>query len=155
MFLFSSGSKSSARVWCINRQASVFRSLVTVLKTDQQKRGKKMTLSEKRKLKSTRHSIRDPGVSLTEEQLMKLQQASRRPSNGYQPDTSFGKPTQPSEAADSGMSPFANFPDELEGVNAMAFYPSGGNPSEADRPTLVDAVIEQLRQARMRRQRPH
>lgn len=114
-----------------------------------------MTSSEKRKLKSTGDSIRDPVVSLTEEQLLKLQQASRRPSNGYQPDTSCGKCTQQSEAVDSGMSPFANFPDELEDDNAMAFYPSDGNPPEADRPTLVDAVIEQLRQARLRRQRPH
>jgi hypothetical protein len=113
-----------------------------------------MTLSEKWKLKSAGDPIRDPVVSLTEEQ-MKLQQASGRPGNGYQPDTSSGKSIQQSEAVDSGMSPFANFPDELEDGNAMAFYPSDGNPSEADRPTLVDAVIEQLRQARMRRQRPH
>lgn len=46
-------------------------------------------------------------------------------------------------------------PADLAGDNPMAFYPSAGLPSEALRPSLVDAVIEQLRHARLKRQRPH
>ena len=114
-----------------------------------------MTLSEKRKPKSTRDSIPDPVASLTAEQLRKLQQAAAQPCNGNLAGTSFGNVAQPSEAGDSGMSPFNSLPAELDGENAFAFYASGVNPSEADRSTLVDAVLEQLRQARMRRQRPH
>jgi hypothetical protein len=114
-----------------------------------------MASSEKRKPKSSRDQIRDPVASLTEEQLLKLQQASGQPANTYLTGTSFGKSLHPSEAADSAMSPLAIFPDALEGDNAFAFYPSGGDSSESPRPTIADAVIEHLRQARLRRQRPH
>jgi hypothetical protein len=114
-----------------------------------------MASFEKRKTKSTRDQIRDPAASLTEAQLLKRQPSSEQSANPYLTDTSFKTPQQPSETADSGMSPLDSIPADLDGENAFAFYPSGGNPSEADRPTLVDAVIEQLRQARMRRQRPH
>ena len=114
-----------------------------------------MTLSEKRKPKSTRDSIPDTVASLTAEQLLKLQQASGRPGNGNLAGTNFGNVAQPSETGDSGMSPFNSLPADLEGGNAIAFYPSGRDPSGGHRPTIVDAVLEQLRQSRMKRQRKH
>jgi hypothetical protein len=119
------------------------------------KRGNDMASSEKRKPKSTRDQIRDPAASLTEEQLLKHQQASEQAANTYLTGTSFGKSQHPSETADSGMSPLAIFPDAPEGDNVFAFYSSEGDSSESPRPTLADAVIEHLRQARLRRQRPH
>jgi hypothetical protein len=114
-----------------------------------------MASSEKRKPKSTRDPIRDPADSVTEEQLLKLQQASGNTAPAYLTGTSFKTPQQQSETTDSSMSPFTSIPAHLDSDNVFAFYPSSGNPTEADRPTLVDAVLEQLRQARMRRQRPH
>jgi hypothetical protein len=153
-FVLVNSQKATHLFGAPTARAAVFKSLVAILKTDKQER-EKMTPSEKRKPKLTRDLIRDPAASLTEEQRLKPQQASGRPGNGYQPDSSFRKSTQQSEAADSGMSPLSSRPADLEGDEVFAFYPSGTPQSEADRPTLVDAVIEQLRQARLRRQRPH
>lgn len=114
-----------------------------------------MTSSEKRKPKSIRNETRDPVAGFTEQQLLKLRQASGQPGNMYPTGTDFRKSAQRSETADIGMLPFTGFPDALEGDNAFVFYPSGGHPSEADRPNLVDAVIEQLRLAKLKRQRSH
>jgi hypothetical protein len=119
------------------------------------KRGNEMASSEKRKPKSTRDQIRDPAGSLTEEQLLKLQQASEQPAHSYLTGTSFRTPEQQSETANSGMSPFTSIPAHLDGDSTYALYPPGGDSSESPRPTLADAVIEHLRQARLRRQRPH
>ena len=53
------------------------------------------------------------------------------------------------------MSLLSSRPADLDGDKLFAFYPSAGRPSEEHRPSLVDAVIEQLRHAKLRRQRPH
>jgi hypothetical protein len=115
----------------------------------------KMASSEKRKLICTRDQARDPFAGLTDEQRIKLPPTSSQTDDDYLTGTSFKSSAGQSQAEDSAMSPLSSRPADLEGDNAIAFYPSGAQPSESDRPTLVDAVIEQLRQARLRRQRPH
>jgi hypothetical protein len=114
-----------------------------------------MASSEKRNAKSVKDGISDPMNNWTEGQLPKLQQASAEPGKAYLTGTSFDSAGSRSQSTDSNMSPFDSLPADLEVENAFAFYPSGGDPSESPRPTLADAVIEHLRQARMRRQRPH
>lgn len=114
-----------------------------------------MASSEKRKLKLQTDPARNRVTSLTEQKLLELQQTSGQTSDAYLIGTSFESSARQSQAAGSAMSPLSSRLADLDGDNALAFYPSGGNPPEADRPTLVDAVIEQLRQARLRRQRPH
>jgi hypothetical protein len=114
-----------------------------------------MASSEKRKPKSTRDPIRDPAGSVTENHLLKLQQASEESASSYLASTSFRTPQQQPETADSELSPFTSIPAHLDSDNAIAFYPSAGDSSESPRPSLADAVIEHLRLARLRRQRPH
>lgn len=114
-----------------------------------------MASSEKRKSKSTRHEVCNSFASLTEEQRLKRQQTSGQSDNKYLAGTSFYNSPGQSQPVDSEMSPLSSRSTDPDGDNAIAFYPSEGNTPETDRPTLVDAVIEQLRQARMRRQRPH
>lgn len=114
-----------------------------------------MASSEKPKLKSTSDQVRDPFASLPDEQLQKRQQPSGQTSNGYLAGTSFEDSAGQPQPADSGMLPLSSRPADLQADNVFAFYPSCAQPSESDRPTLVDAVIEQLRLARLRRQRPH
>ena len=111
-----------------------------------------MSSSENQNSKSTSERI-DAG--LNEEPLLQLRSVSGHEDTGYLAGTSFENSAAPSAVADSGMSPRSSRPAELVGETLFAFYPSAGDPSEEPRPTLVDAVIEQLRHARLRRQRPH
>ena len=114
-----------------------------------------MTSSEKRKPKSIRDEIRDPVSNLTEEQLLKLQQLSVQPAKAYLTGTSFDNSASRPQTTTTNLSPFDSLPPEPGIENAFAFYPSGSDSSESPRPTIADAVIEHLRQARLRQQRPH
>ena len=111
-----------------------------------------MSSSENQNSKSTGAPI-DAG--LTEKPLLPLRSASGHAATGYRAGTSFENSPALSELPDSEMSPLSSRPAGLEGDNLFAFYPSAGHPFEKHRPSLVDAVIEQLRHARLKRQRPH
>ena len=111
-----------------------------------------MSSSEKQNSKSTSEAI-DAG--LTEEPQLQLRSASDHADTGYLADTSFQNFAALSEVAGSAMSLLSSRPADLDGDELFAFYPSAGHPSEEHRPSLVDAVIEQLRHAKLRRQRPH
>ena len=114
-----------------------------------------MSSSEKQNSKSTSRQI-DVGLDgFTKEQRMQLRSASDQADTGYLAGTGFENSAALSEAAGSAMSLPSSRPADLDGDNAFAFYPSGDHPSEEQRPNLVDAVIEQLRHARLKRQRPH
>jgi hypothetical protein len=115
--------------------------------------GEKTMSADKRKLRSSHDHSRSPGTSLTEPQRLRLQQASEPAGNGYLVGTSFKNSEVQSQTADIEMGPLS-LAAELEANNVFAFYPSSADPSEAGRPTLADAVIEHLRQLRLR-QRPH
>ena len=114
-----------------------------------------MSSSENQNPKSTSEQIDARLGSLKEEPLLQLRSASGHADTRYLAGTSFENSSALSAVADSGMSPLSSGPADLEGDKAIAFYPSAGHPSEEHRPSLVDAVIEQLRHARLRRQRPH
>ena len=114
-----------------------------------------MSSSKNQNPKSTSEQIDARLGSLKEEPLLQLQSASGHADPRYLAGTSLENSSALSTVADSGMSPLSSGPADLEGDKAIAFYPSAGHPSEEHRPSLVDAVIEQLRHARMRRQRPH
>ena len=120
--------------------------------TGKQQQGEKMSSSENQDSKSTSAPI-DAG--LTKESLLQLRAATGHADTGCGAGTSFETSPAPAEVPDSGMSPLSSSPAGLEGDNLFAFYPSAGHPSEEHRPSLVDAVIEQLRHARVKRQRPH
>jgi hypothetical protein len=109
-----------------------------------------MASSEQRKPKSIRDEIVDPVNSLTEEQLLKLQ-----PAKAYLTGTSFDSCAGRTTTEESNMARHDSSPNELAGEDAFAFYPSGEDSSNPPKPTLADAVIEHLRQARLRRLRPH
>lgn len=138
----------------LNHDTGGVQSSVPALKTTS-KGGNEMASFEKRKQKSIRNENHDPVASLTEEQLLKLRNASGQPGTAYLFGTRIGNAEQQSDPADSGMSPFGSFRDASESDTAFAFYTSVGHPSEGHRPTIVDAVIEHLREVRLRRQRPH
>ena len=120
--------------------------------TDKQKKGEKMSSPENQKPKSTSAPI-DAG--LNEDSLLQLRSASGHADTVYQPGTSFENSVARTEVPDSELPPISSRPAGLEGDNLFAFYPSAGDPFEEHRPSLVDAVIEQLRHARLKRQRPH
>ena len=111
-----------------------------------------MSSSEKQNSKSRREPM-DAGV--TDEQLLQLRSAFAQADTGSPADTSFENSAALSEVASSAMSLSSNCTADLDGDNLFAFYASAGDASEEQRPNLVDAVIEQLRQARLKRQRPH
>ena len=114
-----------------------------------------MSSSEKQKSKSTSRQI-DVGLDgLTKEQRMQLRSASGQADTGYLAGTGFENSAALSGVADSGMSLLSSRPADLEDDKLFAFYPSADHPHEEHRPSLVDAVIEQLRDAKLRRQRPH
>ena len=110
-----------------------------------------MSSSEKQSSKSTSELL---NAVLADEPLLQLRSASGRADTDYPAGTSFENSAARSEAADSEISPLSG-PADLSGDQLFAFYPSAGHPSEEQRPNLVDAVIEQLRHAKLRRQRPH
>lgn len=114
-----------------------------------------MASSEKRKHKSAGVQSRDPLTTLTEQQLHAMQQGAKQPPKAYLSGTSFGASDSALQPLDSGFSPLNSVPAELDSDNVFVFYPAEGSSPEAARPTLVDAVLEQLRQARLRRSRPH
>ena len=86
---------------------------------------------------------------------LQLRSASAHTDTGYLAGTSFLNSAALPEVAGSAMSLLSSRPVDLEGDRLFAFYPSADRPSEEHRPSLVDALIEQLRHARLRRQRPH
>ena len=114
-----------------------------------------MSSSKNQNPKSTSEQIDARLGSLKEEPLLQLRSASGHPDTRDLAGTSLENSSALSTVADSGMSPLGSGSADLEGDKLFAFYPSAGHPSEEHRPTLVDAVIEQLRHARLRRQRPH
>lgn len=114
-----------------------------------------MSSSQKQNSKSTSEPLDARLGGLAEEPLLQLRSTSGQAETGYLAGTSFKDSAGLSEVADSGMSLLNSRPADLEGDKLFAFYPSAGHPSEVHRPSLVDAVIEQLRDARQRRQRPH
>ena len=114
-----------------------------------------MPLPEKQSLKSTSEPIDACLGSLTEEQLLQLPSASVQADNQYLAAPGFKISAALPEVAGSATSLLSNSPADLEGGDLFAFYPSAGQTSNDQRPSLVDAVIEQLRHARLRRQRPH
>jgi hypothetical protein len=114
-----------------------------------------MASSEKRKSRSVQQPSRDPAGSGTKEQFLTRQQASEQPTPSYLSGTGLRTPQRLSEEAENEISSFTSVPAHLGGDRIFAFYPSAGDLSESPRPTLADAVIEHLRQARLRRQRPH
>ena len=114
-----------------------------------------MSSSEKQSTKSNSEPIGARLGGLTEEQLLHLPSASAQAENRYLTDPGFENSAALSGVAGSGTSLLGNCPAALEGDNFFAFYPSTGQTSEDPRPSLVDAVIEQLRHARLKRQRPH
>jgi hypothetical protein len=114
-----------------------------------------MSPSEKQESKSISGQIDARLSGLSEEQLLQLRSASAQADTGHLAGTSFENSPEQSEAADSGTSPFGSLSAGLESDNAFDFERLSGHPSEEHRPGLVDAVIEQLRQARLKRWRPH
>ena len=114
-----------------------------------------MSSSENQNPKSTGEPIDTRLGSLKDEPLLQLRSASGHADTRYLAGTSFENSAALSTVADSGISPLSSGSADLEGDKLVAFYPSAGHPSEEHRPSLVDAVIEQLRHARLRRQRPH
>ena len=111
-----------------------------------------MSSFEKQNSKS---SSEPADAGLTEAPQLQLRSASAHADTGYPAGTSFKNSTALSEVAGSAMSLLSGRTADLEGDKLFAFYPSAGHPSGEHRPGLVDAVIEQLRHARLRRQRPH
>jgi len=85
---------------------------------------------------------------MPKEPVLQIQSASAQADAGHLDGTSFNSSGQLSTVAGSR-------PADLEGDTLFTFYPSAGHPSEEHRPNLVDAVIEQLRHAKLKRQRPH
>lgn len=114
-----------------------------------------MASSEKRKLKSDSDKIRNSVSGLPQAPLIQPQKVPMSPEHDRLTGTRFDSAAAHSPITNSDLSPLSSLPAELDGDKVFAFYPSGAHPDEADRPTLVDAVIEQLRQARLRRLRPH
>ena len=114
-----------------------------------------MSSSQKQNSKSTSEPIDARPGGLAKEPLQQLRSTSGQADTGYLAGTSFKDSAGLSEVADSEMSLLNSRPADLEGGKLFAFYPSAGHPSEEHRPSLVDAVIEQLRHARLKRQRPH
>jgi hypothetical protein len=120
-----------------------------------QEKVKNMASSEKRKSNVSKTAARDPVSGLTQAQLLQLQKSSSASDDTGLAGTRFDHAPTHSQITNSGLPPLNSLPAELDTDKVFAFYPSVGDPAEADRPTLVDAVIEQLRQARLRRLRPH
>ena len=114
-----------------------------------------MKSTEKSKFGPSREQMQNPVTSLIEKQLLNLKPALEPTDGSHLAGTNFKTPEATLHAPNSDMPSLSSRPADLEPDNVFAFYPSGTDPSEADRPTLVDAVIEQLRQARLRRHRPH
>lgn len=114
-----------------------------------------MSSSEKQNSKSNSEPISARLGGLTEEQLLHLPSGSAQADNRNLTAPGIENSAALSGAAGNGTSLFGNCSAELEGDNFFAFYPSTGQTSEDSRPSLVDAVIEQLRHARLKRQRPH
>ena len=114
-----------------------------------------MSSSENQNPKSASEPIDARLGSLKEEPLLQLRSASGHADTRYLAGTSFENSAALSAVADSGMSPLSSGPADLDCDKAIAFYPSGSDPFEGHRSTIVDAVLEQLREARLRRQRPH
>ena len=111
-----------------------------------------MSSSENQKSKSASNLI-DAG--LAKEPLAQLRSASGHTDTVFRAGPSFEDSAALPEVADSGISPLGNRPASPDGDNLFAFYASAGHSPQELRPNLVDAVIEQLRHARLRRQRPH
>jgi len=93
---------------------------------------------------------------ISDEQPPKPQPARGQSGDGYLAGP-LENPVRSSSATVGDLSPLprSGHPAELAAGEVLALYPSGFHPSEVNRPGLVEAVIEQLRQARLRRQRPH
>lgn len=113
-----------------------------------------MSSSEKQNSKSSSEPA-DAGLTEAPQLQLQLRSASAHADTGYPAGTSFKNSTVLSEVAGSAMSLLSGRTADLQDDKLFAFYPSAGHPSEKHRPGLVDAVIEQLRYARLRRQRPH
>lgn len=114
-----------------------------------------MSSPGKHSLKSASEPIDACLGGLTEEQLRQLPSASVQADNRYLAAPGFKNSIALSKVAGSATSLLSNCPADVEGDDLFAFYPSAGQASEDQRPSLVDAVIEQLRHARLKRQRPH
>jgi len=114
-----------------------------------------MSSSQKPNSKSTSEPLDARPGGLAKEPLLQLRSTSGQAKTGYLAGTSFKDSVALPEVANSGMSLLNGRPADLDGDKLFAFYPSAGHPSEEHRPSLVDAVIEQLRHAKLRRQRPH
>ena len=97
----------------------------------------------------------DAGLTEAPQLQLQLRSASAHTDTGYLAGTSFQNSAALPEVGRSAMSLLSSRPVDLEGDRLFAFYPSADRPSEEHRPSLVDALIEQLRHARLRRQRPH
>ena len=113
--------------------------------------------SSKRADKSTLEPMWNCTAGTAQNSPTELLRESTQPIDTYLTGTSFAFSTQgkdPSGSAEAPLSVLVTVPDELESSNAFAAYPSG-NPPDTACPTLADAVIEHLRLARLRRQRPH
>jgi hypothetical protein len=122
----------------------------------QEKEGKEMASSEKRKTNPVQAPIGNPAPSSAHAQRLQVQQVQGQPGNTYLTGTRFEEAEGATRPADSDMLPFTRSPvAELTDDNTFAFYPSESQPADGLRPTLADLVIEHLRQARLRRQRPH
>lgn len=110
---------------------------------------------EKQERKLATNQVRSTMTRLSEEQRLKLQHLPGQAGDENSNDARLDDSASQSPAAVSDQSSFSSLPVGLEGENPFAFYPSGSDPSEEPCPTLADAVIEHLRQARLRRRRPH
>ena len=113
-----------------------------------------MSSSEKQNSKFQSEPV-DAGLTEAPQLQLQLRSASAHTDTGYLAGTSFLNSAALPEVAGSAMSLLSSRPVDLEGDRLFAFYPSADRPSEEHRPSLVDALIEQLRHARLRRQRPH
>jgi hypothetical protein len=122
----------------------------------QEKEGKEMASYEKRKTNPAQALIGNPATSSAHAQRLQVQQVQGQPGNTYLTGTRFEEAEGATRPVDSDMLPFTRSPvAELTDDKAFAFYPSDSQPADGRRPTLADLVIEHLRQARLRRQRPH
>ena len=126
----------------------------TKLVPDKRKKEKKMSSSEKQNSKFHSEPT-DAGLTEAPQRQLQLRSASGHADTGYLAGTSFQNFAALPEVAGSAMSLLSGRSADLEDDKPFAFYPSADRPSEEHRPSLVDAVIEQLRHAKLRRQRPH
>lgn len=114
--------------------------------------------------------LRSPVASFCEEQPLKLEPESGFVALWFEGfgDAPLRLQPEPAQTGDDIQTPTAqkpapaadmvtptHRPSDLEDDAISSSSPSRATPTDADTPSQVDAVIEQLRQARLRRQRPH